>query len=176
MRPSKRTEVLQAALTLAGEVGIRGLTIDAVASEAGVTKAGVLYHFAQRDDLIIAVLDHVADTWEQQVAEALGTGPEHATMTERVIAFATTAATTTPGSAELAVVIDAMRYEHGRRRWRDLVRRWTHHPDQPLSVDQRIALLAADGLWLANATGNTDLTGTERQALLERIRALATHE
>ncbi|WP_375001468.1 TetR/AcrR family transcriptional regulator [Aeromicrobium sp. CTD01-1L150] len=176
MRPSKRTGVLQAALTLAGEVGIRGLTIDAVASQAGVTKAGVLYHFPQRDDLIIAVLDHVADTWEQQVAETLGTDPEHATVAERVIAFATTAATTPPASAELAVVIDAMRYAHSQRRWRDLVRRWTHDPEQPLSADQRIALLAADGLWLANATGNTDLTSAERQAILDRIRDLATNE
>lgn len=158
MRPSKRTKLLQAALKLAGEVGIRGLTIDAVATEAGVTKAGVLYHFRHRDDLITAVLDHIADAWEQQVTDVLGIDPDDATVTERVVAFVTTAATVPPPAAELAVLIDAMRYPESQRRWTALVRRWTHDPDQPLSTDQRLALLAADGLWLNNTTASTDLT------------------
>ncbi|WP_375003484.1 TetR/AcrR family transcriptional regulator [Aeromicrobium sp. CTD01-1L150] len=173
MRPSKRSKVLQAALQLAGDVGIRGLTIDAVAAEAGLTKAGVLYHFSHRDDLITAVLDHIADSWEEQVTEALGTHPDQGTATDRVIAFATAAATTPPQSAELAVLIDAMRYEHSRGRWRALVRRWTDDPDQPLSTEQRIALLAADGLWLNNTTASTDLSPEEHQATLNRIREMS---
>lgn len=173
MRPSKRTKLLQFALTLAGEVGIRGLTIDAVATEAGVTKAGVLYHFRHRNDLITAVLDHIADSWEQQVTEMLGTDPEHATLTERVVAFATAAATVPPPASELAILIDAMRYPESRRRWRTLVRRWTHDPDHTLSTDQRLALLAADGLWLNNTTASTDLTIDEQQSVLDRIRDLA---
>lgn len=176
MRPSKRTKLLRAALTLAGEVGIRGLTIDAVATEAGVTKAGVLYHFRHRDDLITAMLDHIADSWEQQVAEVLGADPDDATVTDRVIAFVTTAATVPPAPAELAVLIDAMRYEHSQRRWRALVHRWTHDPDQPLSTDQHLALLAAEGLWLNNTTASTELTPTERQSVVDRIRDLTASQ
>ena len=173
MRPSKRTKLLQAALKLAGEVGIRGLTIDAVATEAGVTKAGVLYHFRHRDDLITAVLDYIADAWEQQSTDVLGIDPDDATVTERVVAFVTTAATVPPPAAELAVLIDAMRYPESQRRWRVLVRRWTHDPDQPLSTDQRLALLAADGLWLNNTTASTDLTAEEQASVLDRIQELA---
>lgn len=173
MRPSKRTKLLRAALNLAGEVGIRGLTIDAVAAEADVTKSGVLYHFSHRDDLITAVLEYIADGWEQQVTDILGSDPERATVTERVIAFTTAAATVPPPSSELAVLVDAMRYPESQRRWSALVRRWTHDPEQPLSTDQRVALLAADGLWLNNTTASTDLPAEERQAVLERIRDLA---
>lgn len=52
----RRAEILAAASQLMGEHGSRGTSIAAVAERAGMTDAGVLYHFKTKRDLLLAVL------------------------------------------------------------------------------------------------------------------------
>ena len=59
-RPSSRDKILDAAMTLVAEGGVQQLTMEATAAAAGVTKAGVVYHFKTRDDLLAAVVDNMA--------------------------------------------------------------------------------------------------------------------
>ena len=58
--PSKgqqtRQTILDAALALAGTVGLEGLSIGSVAERTGMSKSGVFAHFGSREDLQIAVL------------------------------------------------------------------------------------------------------------------------
>lgn len=53
----RRAEIVAAARTLFSEAGFRGATMAAVATRAGVTHAGLLYHFATKEDLLDAVLE-----------------------------------------------------------------------------------------------------------------------
>jgi AcrR family transcriptional regulator len=53
----RRTSILDAASALFAEKGSRGTSIAAVAERAGVTDAGVLYHFNTKKDLLLAVLE-----------------------------------------------------------------------------------------------------------------------
>lgn len=62
--PSKRQRlaerpeiILDAADTVLLRKGARGLTIDAVAAEAGLSKGGVLHHFASKDALVAALVE-----------------------------------------------------------------------------------------------------------------------
>src|SRR5215208_3308653 len=51
-RPSRRAELLDAAIAVIRRDGAQRLTLDAVAAEAGVSKGGVLYHFGSNAALI----------------------------------------------------------------------------------------------------------------------------
>ena len=59
-RPSSRDKILDAAMALVAEGGVQQLTMEAAAAAAGVTKAGLVYHFKTRDDLLAAVVDNMA--------------------------------------------------------------------------------------------------------------------
>ena len=56
--------------------GVSAMTLEAVAREAGLSKGGLLYHFASKDELIAAMLQHhaAADSEDGRIAD--GSGPE----------------------------------------------------------------------------------------------------
>ena len=53
---ARRQAIVDAAVTLFATNGYRGTSVAAVADAAGVTDAGVLYHFRTKADLLLAVL------------------------------------------------------------------------------------------------------------------------
>lgn len=63
--PLAREKVLDAFESILIEEGERTATLDATAKTAGVSKGGLLYHFASRDDLIAGLLQRL-----EQLAEA----------------------------------------------------------------------------------------------------------
>lgn len=52
----RRAEILRAARAVFTEAGYRGATMAAIAARAGVTHAGLLYHFAAKEAVLEAVL------------------------------------------------------------------------------------------------------------------------
>jgi AcrR family transcriptional regulator len=67
---AKRTRkaIIAAASRRFGEEGYRSATIAAIAADAGVTDAGLLYHFPTKEDLLFAVMS-AADTELQATVE-----------------------------------------------------------------------------------------------------------
>lgn len=55
----RRAEILDAAKALMAERGSRGTSVAAIAERAGVTDAGVLYHFKTKKNLLLAVLEQL---------------------------------------------------------------------------------------------------------------------
>ena len=51
------------------ERGYRGTTIAKVAERAGITDAGVLYHFGTKQDLLLAVLEHFDSQIQRDLRE-----------------------------------------------------------------------------------------------------------
>jgi AcrR family transcriptional regulator len=52
-----RAKILAAAHDVFAATGFRGSTLDAVAKRAGMSRAGVLHHFANKQAILIALLD-----------------------------------------------------------------------------------------------------------------------
>lgn len=69
MSESTRAKIVKSALKIVRNGGITKLTIADVADEASVSKGGLLYHFATKDDLIFGVLK---DTVEQCMVDLAG--------------------------------------------------------------------------------------------------------
>src|ERR1700729_204833 len=87
MRPSSRTQILQAAVRVTEQHGITALTLEAAAQEAGLTKPGLMYHFRTRDDLLIAIQRYLTETWEELLLAVLGKPLEQSTAQERAAAY-----------------------------------------------------------------------------------------
>lgn len=72
-----RARILDAYERLLVNGGTRVATLDAVAAEAGVSKGGLLYHFASKDELRDAMLDRLKEQGERDVEKMLA-APEGA--------------------------------------------------------------------------------------------------
>ena len=59
----KRAAVLAAALRLFSRYGLHGTTVDQVALAAGLSKSNLLYYFATKDELYLAVLRELLAVW-----------------------------------------------------------------------------------------------------------------
>jgi len=70
-RPTKgeqtRAAILDTALDIASKLGLEGLTIGSLADATGMSKSGLFAHFGSREDLQLAVLEHAARRYGEQV-------------------------------------------------------------------------------------------------------------
>jgi AcrR family transcriptional regulator len=70
-RPTKgaqtRAAILDEALSIASKLGLEGLTIGSLADATGMSKSGLFAHFGSREDLQLAVLEHAAQRYGEQV-------------------------------------------------------------------------------------------------------------
>ncbi len=62
-----KAAILEAALALAGQVGLEGLSIGALAEVAGMSKSGVFAHFGSREELQISVVREYHRRFEDEV-------------------------------------------------------------------------------------------------------------
>ncbi len=155
MRPSNRTAIIEAAHRVAERQGGADFSYETTASEAGLTKAGVLYHFPSREDLVLAVVEYVARSWEDAMLEALGRPLAEATPAQRIRAYVEVAAGDDVSRADFAVYADALcRPEHVGP-WNEVFSRWFDLDECTPAQRARLttARFAADGLWVAKATG-----------------------
>ncbi|MGO2643969.1 TetR/AcrR family transcriptional regulator, partial [Brevibacterium aurantiacum] len=73
-----RARILQAAKTLAeSNDSIQGVTIslESVAQAAGLTKPGLMYHFPNKEALMLGLVDHAAQQWHQRLHDHTGSEP-----------------------------------------------------------------------------------------------------
>ncbi|MFD4222917.1 TetR/AcrR family transcriptional regulator [Streptomyces griseus] len=174
MRTSKRTQILDAATRVVQREGVKSVTFDSVAAEAGLTKGGLLYHFASRDDLIQAIHQHLADRWEADLVAAAGKPAAEATRDERLAAY-TRVAIQSATRAELLLMLEGSTNTAHAAVWEAVTERWAPPPASasasadPAALDRFILRLAADGLWLYESLTSDRLDPAMRQAVAERI-------
>lgn len=170
-----RERLLDAAEAVLGEHGTQGLTLAAVAARAGVSKGGLLYHFANKDALITGVIERLIESFDALVEEIRRERPGWYTRAYIEATF---------------TVLAEKDVDLARRRWAALSaaatdpelraplakaqRRWMsqgldEEPDADLA---QLARLAADGVWEA-AELDPALLGPDRlDALRKRLLAL----
>lgn len=172
MRTSSRPEILDAALRVVDAVGGADITYQSVAHEAGLTKAGLMYHFPTKDALMIAVIEHVIGRWQDELQEVLVVPLEESTLAERVRAFVLFAGEggVTPG--DFVVFSEAVRRPELSRPWLEYLKTWFGFGDGVDATPLLLVWLAANGLWVAEATGILTIDPTQRAALLARLTSL----
>ena len=70
MHTNTRQRLIDIAEQLFAERGFYGVSIAAIASEAGLTKQGLLHHFSSKEKLYGAILQRISDDFQEQQNEA----------------------------------------------------------------------------------------------------------
>jgi AcrR family transcriptional regulator len=166
-RPSRREALLDAAVAVIRRDGARALTLDAVAAEAGVSKGGLLYHFASKRALVDGLLERWLDDFEVRI----GADGFAAAYVRACDLSAVGPEVTASEFGLLAALIEEPHVlEAVRTRYAGWMDRLLAEVDDP--VDAWTARLAADGLWYSDLLGIATPQGEERRRLIERLVAL----
>ncbi len=172
MRPSSRTDILDAALRVVDAAGSADITYQSVATEAGLTKAGLMYHFPSRDAMMVAIIEHVVSRWQAELQAVLGVPLGESTLTERVRAFVLFAGEGGVTQGEFVVFAEAVRRPELSRPWLEYLQTWFGFGDGVDATSLLLVWLAANGLWVAEATGILTVDASQRQALLSALIGL----
>lgn len=174
-RPGNRDAILEAARKVVQDHGVTGLTFDALARESGITRAGVIYHFGSRDKLLADTQAHLAGVFECRLHAELTVPFEQSTQQDRLVAYVRTCATVT-SRAELLFMLEAALDPSSSKIWTDLHRRWlpptSRLRESGLDMNHFIVRVAADGLWLYEASTGESLTTEDRRRVADALIAI----
>jgi AcrR family transcriptional regulator len=167
-----RERLLDAAVAVTRRDGAQSLTLEAVASQAGVSKGGLLYPCKSKRQLLDAMVDRWLATWQEEIDRDAGeggflTGYVHAThlggaaADEREAEFGLIA----------AMIADPEVLQVVRDRYDEWQARVVERSDDP--VEATVVRLATDGLWFADLLGFAPPRGELREQVLARLLELA---
>lgn len=167
MSSSSREQIVEAALERL-RTGA-SVSLASVADQVGLSKPGVMYHFPTKEALMIALIDHVLDTWERELTARLRVPAEQADVRERYRAYLhwTFEGEFDPG--DLVVFADMRLRPLLTAHWAERIGAWIALPaDLPAEKRARLTAvrLIADGLWIDDALAMHSVGTEERQALL----------
>ncbi|MBD9373296.1 TetR/AcrR family transcriptional regulator [Rhizobium sp. ARZ01] len=166
--------LLEVAAGLCLEKGTAGITLDAVAVAAGVSKGGLLHHFPSKAALLDGLLDDLMDRLDAAIHQAVIDDPEPRGRYTRAylkVCFVT------GGMAEegrwKAMTIALLGEPQLRARWR----RWVEERSElyagtDSSVECELVRFAVDGLWLASVLESQSIGPEREQALMRRLDQL----
>lgn len=172
-RSIDRNKVLDAAEAVVAETGASGLTIDAVAKAAGITKGGVQYCFGTKEGLLKAMLDRWCETFDRDVAERAGgsTDPiDHV----RAYVEANRSSDDAENSRSAVMLATLVQNRDQLAETRDWYRQQIGRTDPATEAGRkaRLAFMASEGIFFLRSFRFLDLPEEEWQAVFEDIGKL----
>lgn len=170
--------LLDAAETVVSRQGIASLTLDAVASEAHVSKGGLLHHFPTKDRLIEALVRRCADGWRDRCFAAFEETPDGpGRMARAMVAMCLaddelwteqlrrSSSAVFAALAQNPALIEPMRVVYA-----DLHRRIAAD-DLPPGVGE-VVVMTIDGLWLNWVLGLVSIDAAMKARLQQALTAM----
>lgn len=169
-----RTALLDAADHIVQRDGTSGLTIDAIAHEAGVSKGGVLYAFGTKDAVIEAMFDRAVREYEERAA-ALREKYAGDRWARALVHVEATRRESAPNAARaMSLLAGMLRAEEHREEIRRVFR--TIFDDLPADDERdrlaRLAMFAAEGIFMLRGFGLLDVSNAEWESVFDDIRSL----
>lgn len=178
MRPNNIDSILEAAITVIEEQGVAAVTFDSVARKAGITRAGIIYHFGTRKQLILGIHQYCASRWDARLQENCAAPHGEATREQRLAAQIRTNAQS-QSAIELLMPMEAAKDPDLFAPWKVVMEKWI--PDLSAPVDghedisfHEVVMLAADGLWLYDHITTTPIPPAKRHQIAEKLISLLT--
>ena len=173
-----RERILDAAEARLLAHGPAGLVLDAVAADAGVSKGGLLYHFASKEALVTGLLERMLDHLDAELARLREADPDEVGAWTRAYLASTVTDEGRPAdrSAQLMAGIlatlgrDSVHLERVRARFAHWHARLEADGVDPTTAT--LVRLAADGLWLSALLGLPSLDPVRGSAAIRTLRDL----
>lgn len=166
-----RRALLDATMALAEEQGLAGVSVQAVAARAGVTKGGLFHHFASKSALVEAVFDDIMSRVDAALDRHLAADDAPGAFTRAYVNVTFTDAGEVFGgkALSLSMVVDPAL----RERWRAWIQaRLARHAATDADPGLHVVRLAADGHWFTQMLQGAGL-GPEPDAVLhQRLLAM----
>ncbi|OAZ44500.1 hypothetical protein A9Z40_11360 [Microbacterium arborescens] len=169
VRPSNRELIIDAAVELFATSGAESVTYDDLAAQTGLTKSGIVYHFATRQLILEAVAGRLIDGWAEAAASHAADEPDDPP--HRFAAFVAGMLEGDATPAELRLAVETIGGRRMHDEWHRIRAHWLQ-PDDATPA-QLTAVAAALGLWVSRATGFLDFDAVQRAAIEQSIRQLA---
>lgn len=170
-RPSNRRRVLDAATKVALRDGPGAVTIDAVVTEAGMSRGGVLYHFPSKNALLQALVDQDIDVVREMTGLESGEAPARS-RERRARAYYDACTAWPPERGHVALAVALANNPALLRTWaqvqRDLDQADAAGADgEPTAAI--VARLALDGLWFSDLVDPDRFTAEQRERIVAAI-------
>ncbi|MDX9862333.1 MAG: TetR/AcrR family transcriptional regulator [Rhodospirillales bacterium] len=174
-RATCRQELLDAAAAVVAESGAGHLTLDAVAEKAGVSKGGLLYHFPNKESLLVGLMTrHFEDCDARRAAalDDLANDNARELKAELLTFLEKPGVDARTGRGMLAAIANEPRLtqtllERNRERFEALA-------EQPGSFERKtLVLLATMGLGLLEMLQVSPFNCDQRKALIDELMRLA---
>lgn len=167
-------DILDAAERVVTRSGAAGLSIDAVAQEAGVSKSRVVYDHKCKADLLEALVDRQISRERERIAQAIA---EHADMPHPELFARIAVYGQKPNDSDRAVVLALSASMPGQEELQTRMREWAATVLDAMASGPRpkaalMAFLALNGLSCLELFGFHQWDEAERSAILDGIRAI----
>ena len=165
-----RRALLDQAARITLEQGLAKVTFQAVADAVGVTKGGVMHHFATKDALILEVFHDAMAKFEAEVNAAMAKDPVRYGSFTRAYIDATISLGE-KGQAEFNSQATLYVLMLGDRKLRELWAEWSNeqlkkHAATDNTETLCLVRLVADGIWLSDFSG---IDISDKASLRERL-------
>ena len=172
--PKARSKVLEAAERIVKDRGAANLTYEELVQESGVSRGGITYHFATKDDLLRALIERdlaqgrdeearqrtqVSDEPGAELIAQIRTWSTPDSDRRRFVAGMLSAVAHDPG------LLDPIRCHHAAE---CALRTWDHG-----EILRSILRLAAEGLFWSEFFGCHEVPAEQRERVLLRMEQLA---
>lgn len=170
--PKARLLILRAAERIVQDRGAANLTFEELTQESGISRGGICYHFATKEDLLRALIAQDMAQWEAQEqqcrlkmgADAHDLIAELRTMTEAQPEKRRFVAGMMSAVAHDRSLLEPVRQHEAER----APKHWTE-----AEIDCQILRLAAGGLFWADIFGCMEIPPEQRRRVVERLEELA---
>lgn len=176
-RSIDRNKVLDAAEAIVAQSGAAGLSIDAVARAAGITKGGVQYCFGTKEKLIEAMIQRWGEAFETEVRGHAGEDASPAAIIRGHLLATRDAddAEHSRSAVMMTALLQSPEQVAATRRWYN-ARLSGLDLETPKDRKAALALLAGEGAFLLKAFGLVDLDQKQWETLFAEILALTAQD
>ena len=167
-----RDRILDAVESVILDSGGRTLTLDAVAERAGISKGGLVYSFATKDELVRAALEREVSRFQDAVSQRLGdkaTDPFEMVLAHIEEALDEDNAATSKAAFLVTALVHAPdMMEPARRYYRAMLDPLLAGSGEAHEI--RNALLAVEGIFLLRGLGFVEVSEDEHRSVLLHAR------
>ncbi|ASR49823.1 TetR family transcriptional regulator [Paenibacillus kribbensis] len=168
----KRELILKAASLIVHEEGVEKLTLEAVAKKAGISKGGLLYHFPNKDALILGMVEQLSTSFVTEFNERAENDMHSKGRWTR--AYMNTSLSGNHGENDLYTALSAAHFTNPQMlellqdEYANIQNKIENDELDP--VRSTMVRLVIDGLWFAEMFGLAPPNEELRQKMMEELK------